>query len=464
MSRSPVSSRFVQSVCALFIIKPLIDLLWFTRMPYLGISLSPGHLVGGIVAIAGVTILLTRMQYRPFEHTLFLVFILSYIASMMWTTQFGGRLSVSHCGDHLCRVVDSLAFLHIGFLIGLRKRETEGIAILKSMLIGNSIAMSLNAAAILLGFEVAVDYGNANVRTNGLYYDPGVLAINAVQNTVFALYLASGTRGMRRHLLLIGMPAMSGLLIWNSVSRSGILLFGMTFAIYSGTFKRGVSKATSFATICIAIIATIVLLAPDMSVLNRRFDTEQFALEQISKEGMGELGFITPDKFSLGNLKYLGSSRGEVIARALGEVFRRPVELQMFGYFNSQSSHCDYVDILARNGFIGLTVYLLLLFCVWSKMYRCVIGVRRSVQRIVAGTAFCLITLYILYSFPFRPLAYTTNSWCMWCLVGWSLAWPASVVTRWKQPRLHPHRTLPEVSPGKLANGQSVHPRILSTT
>ena len=195
--RAPVSIRFVSIVSAFLFLKPLIDLTWNVKV--FG-DFSMLHVTGAIVALVGGFLFINFYQFRPVAHTLFFLFFCQHLIAAFLTYQYGTTVFRIGVADLLLRVFDSIVFLHIGYLIGLRRQQSEGALLLKSMFAGNAIALLINLVAISLGLESYFVSSDVE-RHSGLYYDPGVVGINAVQNIVFCIFLLGFREPSWRYLL-----------------------------------------------------------------------------------------------------------------------------------------------------------------------------------------------------------------------------------------------------------------------
>jgi O-antigen ligase len=256
-----------------------------------------------------------------------------------------------------------------------------------------------------------------SVREFGLYHDPGTLSNIALYNIIFTSFMY--------HLMPRKNPAwliyssvtviISLYLIYIGLSRAvfiQMIVFGL---IYVGIFRRGLGK---FVTVFFVglVIALGAILGLDYGRYTQRFQSEIIVLtdsEQVSR--------TKQDKdVDLGAMERLGSNRGQLVAYALDDILKRPAWQVMVGNFTESPSHSDYIDVLSRNGVIGLLIYLLLLFFIWLKTFSLLTSGRGKPGWAMDVLAFALINLYILYSIPFRPLSYTTLSWFMWAVIGYA--------------------------------------------
>jgi len=203
-------------------------------------------------------------------------------------------------------------------------------------------------------------------------------------------------------------------LVYLGVSRSVFLLLAVYGLIYVGIFKKGAGKAVPI------IFFGAALLVGSVAGLNYDIFAQRFSSEIKVLDTSTRIETKKDKDVDLGRFERFGSNRGQMVAYALDGIIKRPLYQLLIGDFNSTSSHSDYIDMLARNGFIGLIVYVSFLLLIWKKTLGLVIGRNREELWPLRVMAFTLITLYILYSFPFRPLSYTTMSWYMWAVIGYT--------------------------------------------
>jgi O-antigen ligase len=208
--------------------------------------------------------------------------------------------------------------------------------------------------------------------------------------------------------------------VYISVSRAAVMLLAVFALIYVGLVQKGSQKVTTTVFIVVAIFVTSAMFASQFEQFNARFSSEIQVLESADSPEPA----VTDDRVSFGRYEGLGSNRVRLWAVALDRVLQRSTAEIVFGsFFESSPSHSDYFDVLTRNGFVGLFVYVLMLLLFWKSTLFLVI--RRGIsndEKVIHALAFTLITLYIIYAFPFRPLSYTTTAWFMWAMIGFSFA------------------------------------------
>jgi hypothetical protein len=150
-----------------------------------------------------------------------------------------------------------------------------------------------------------------------------------------------------------------------------------------------------------------------------RFGTD---VEALSDRESGEVGIGAGGEVSLGKYERLGNRRVGMWADALSDILQRDVLGILLGEFARSVAHSDFIDVLARNGVVGFLLYIMLMTALplraWSQLRRA----QSDSSRTLHFMAFALLVAYLLYSFPFRPLNYTTTSWYMWVIVGLSMA------------------------------------------
>jgi hypothetical protein len=423
------TDRITQGLAIFFLIKPTLDLTWFLKVNLAGISVSPLHLSAFAFILLGGWCTLRGRRPSLIVHTLFLCFFLEHFLSIGnlllfsdMTPKFKPGDGPRWIADLLLRIFASLIALRLGCLTGMRRNVEDGVLLIKSMFLGNLIALSLNAFAMLLGYgpNTAVTTEGV-VRTAGLYYDPGILGFIAAMCFSFAIHLlhAAGKQRLFRAATLIAIP-LTALLIIQSGSKSATILIAITVCFYALVYRRGTGKISAVLILGV-IVAIMAAVRPDSSGIEQRLSRDV----KILTTGLGtDIGADRQQgRFSFGQYEGLGNNRGRITARAIDKILKRPLGILFFGYCDGRSAHCDYVDVLGRNGFVGLALYLTLLATVVVSLYVLMTKMLDGNLRTITSITLALVLMYVAYSVPFRPLYYTTYSWYMWCLVGYVLTY-----------------------------------------
>jgi hypothetical protein len=378
-----------------------------------------------------------RMPRKPLYGGIFLLFIAVNIASAVYGMLFSPRYNLIKFADVFLRVTDSYLIFHVAYGAGLKFNFSNHNRFLVAIVIGSSVALIINMFAIIFGYggETLVERGaGAFTRARGLYYDPGVLAIFATFNLIFLAYvykLIRNTKIVWKGLALV-MIGIDLYMIYISVSRAAIVLMVAFSLIYMTLAQRGVRRLTTMVVLAAIAFASLTLLDIGIEKFSARFQSE---IQVLTDEG-DSAGSSASDRVSFGKYEALGSNRVRLWAIALNRYLEGDIFELLLGSFYKQSpSHSDYFDVLTRNGAIGLLLYIGLLATVWRRTLSLSVAKVPEPERLLHVLAFTLISLYILYAFPFRPLSYTTIAWYMWAIIGFSLARYTQMTMAAKQAR-----------------------------
>lgn len=415
-----------KALIVLFVIKPFIDLFWEQSLYFGPLRVSALH-VAGVFVFAYFGVLLMRSPgASPRYGGLFMLFIALHIISIMVGLFLTEKPNLIRVVDLLLRVFDSYLIFRVAYNAGLRERYEIHYKFLWAIATGTSIALIINTIAIMLGFggeSAVVRIDDEFVRKQGLYYDPGVLGLVATFNIIFVSFLYKQVpRGkLLPRMLLIFMVLVSMYMVYISVSRAAAVLLVVFAMIYVILVQKGFQRVMTLTFIALTLVVSTVIFSEQIERYRARFNSEIQVLEGADTAAQQSLG---EDRVSFGRYEALGSNRVRLWALALDRALQRsPVELVIGSFFARSPSHSDYFDVLTRNGFVGLSVYVLMLLLIWKRTLS--LALRRDNthnDKIIHSLAFTLITLYIIYAFPFRPLGYTTTSWYMWAIIGFSFA------------------------------------------
>jgi O-antigen ligase len=281
----------------------------------------------------------------------------------------------------------------------------------------------INLAAIKLGYggvKIGSEYSRGPHREVGLYFDAGTLGNMAFFNFTFTVFGFAAARSRKTLWLLVAIASalVDLYLIAISGSRAPLVMLAVAAMGYLW-YLRG------WARIAAPILGTLLLLAAgtlfldDSSPVLERLEGDVAALES-DDPGIGQ---SMSGRVSLGKYESLGNNRGRLWADALTELFRQPTADIVFGsYFSKIRAHSDYIDIMARNGIVGLGLYVFLIYGLGLKTLTLARGATRPDHRLLQILACVLLACYAFNCFPFRPLVYTTTNWYMWTIVALALA------------------------------------------
>ena len=413
------------SLIVLFLSKPIIDMFWSQYVTIGPLHVSALHVTGVLVFFYFSFLLLRAAGAAPRYNLLFLLFIIIHIISISVGLFYTTKPNLIKIIDLLLRVLDSYLIFRVAYNAGIKGRYETHYRFLRAVVVGTSVALVINMLAIIFGFggSRVVERGAESFgRQYGLYYDPGVLALVATFNIIFIAFLYKQLPKGKplSRLLMIAMVFVSVYMVYISVSRAAVVLLVIFALIYVGLVQKGFQKVTAIAFIALAIIVSSAMFGFEADKFSARFSSEIAVLEGAGSPEPAAAG----DRVSFGQFEALGSNRVRQWAITLDTVLQRSaVEIAIGSFFGRYPSHSDYFDVLARNGIIGLFVYVLMLFLFCKRTL--FLAISRGISNddnVIHALAFTLITLYIVYAFPFRPLGYTTTSWYMWGIIGFSFA------------------------------------------
>jgi hypothetical protein len=419
----PIQDRIGRSLIVLFLVKPLIDLGYFLSFWVGRIRLAPTTVAGLLICIYFAAFRFKGSRFTPPFIRVFEAFLVINLVSILLGLVLSDNPSLNAVLVLVLKILNSYVIFFAAYTAATTYQYEDVTPFVRAIVIGSSVAVISNLVAIGTGFggSKAGPAEYSHLRETGLYYDAGVLANHAFFDLVFAIFwLHLQRRKTVLWLLFIGFLVVTDLyLIAASKSRSVMIELAVFSVIYVWLFHKRFGKI--LAPLCGAAVVAIAVLIFDIDTeeLFVRFEGDVAALQ--SDEGAGTVS--TTGEVSLGQFEGLGSNRGALWAGALTEIAHRPAHEILFGdFFSTSIAHSDYIDVLGRNGVIGLVLYLVLLAGLLRNVF---LATRRKLpdrERIVHIAAFILLVCYVLYSLPFRPLSYTTSAWYMWLMLAFSLA------------------------------------------
>jgi hypothetical protein len=412
----------------LFLVKPAIDLTWSLRTSLAGFTISPLHVSGLFILIYfGIQYIKYKQTTTPYS-IIFATFIILNIISIIIGIFVYGFKPVAIM-DMMIRISASYVIYNAAFVAGTIDRNINYNKVIMAIMIGSSIAVIINFIGIKLGYgglkEGAQD-ALAGLRERGLYYDAGGMSNVALFHIIFTvLFLHLLEKNIKKIYLLlwyifclttIGICLYA---IYLGLSRSVMLQLALFAFLYILLVQKVAGKIILSSLIVIVIMGGLI----QGDTYDRLLTRFQGDLEALEESAENEQEVINDDEgISLGKYEQLGNNRGKNWAEALTEIVDRTIIEIMLGNFRSTHAHSDYVDVLSRNGIIGLIIYLLLLLSIFFKTFTLTLIRTGEQHDMIHVWAWMLITFYIAYSFPFRPLAYTTSAWYMWAMLGFSMA------------------------------------------
>lgn len=413
----------------LFLIKPAIDLTWSFRTSLAGFTISLLHITGVVLLI------FFSIQYIKYKQTttpysiIFAIFIIINIISIIIGIFFYGFNLVAIM-DMMIRISVSYLVYNVAFIAGTIDRNINYYKVIQAIMIGSSIAVIINFIAIKLGYGGAkVGAGDAlnDLREAGLYYESGTMSNVALFHIIFTvLFLHLLEKKIKKiymflwYIFCLTTIMICIYVIYLGLSRSVMLQLALFAFLYILLVQKLAGKIILSSLILIVVMGGLI----QGDIYDRllvRFQGDMDVFEE-SAENEQEVVVDDQEGVSLGKYEQLGNNRGKNWAGALTDIIDRTAIEIMLGNFRSTIAHSDYIDIFSRNGIIGLIIYLSLLLTVFFKTLTLTLIRSGEQHDMIHVWAWMLITFYIAYSLPFRPLAYTTTAWYMWAMLGFSMA------------------------------------------
>jgi hypothetical protein len=468
---SPVNDLIGRSLIVIFLTKPIVDLFWSSGMFVGGIALTPLTVYGALVGVYFMTFRLQRGRHRPPFAGVFELFLLVVIVPPTVRIALGDDTPITDVIDISLRMVDSYLIYSAAFLAAARYQYEDFSPIVKAIILGSGIAILINVVAIQLGFGGAKPEdiaAGAPWRERGLYYDAGAMSNVAVYSLLFCVFGFSVIRTSRAAWIAFSVLVIfcDLYLIFKGKSRASVIQIMAVGLLYFSLFQRSWGRIVAPVLAALVIGIATISFDVDYGDFFGRFERDAQALSDTQS---GDVGITASGEVSLGKYEGLGNRRGAMWAEAFTEILQRDFWGITLGEFTRSVAHSDIVDVLARNGVIGFCLYAVLMCGLPLRAFGQMKRSQADASRTLHFMAFALLVAYVLYSFPFRPLNYTTTSWYMWAIVGLSMARMTVVrrapgrdaqpvedadkapETHGPRPRWNPRGPAPAISPSKPA-------------
>jgi O-antigen ligase len=412
----PIKDNVGRVLIGVFLIKPIIDLFPGAALWWGPLRLAPTTIFGALVFALLVPYVFGRRRHAPPFGRIFEAFLIVNALSIVVGIISGSNLGLVGTINMILRILDSYVIYTVAFVAARRYAYDDVTPVVTAIVVGSTIVVVLNVVAVSFGITGFVRQAPTDVsvygslRQRGLYYDPGSLANVAFFSlvfTAFRFHLARANKALWLAFALIVIFA-DLYLIAASKSRAVIIELGIFGLVYMVLYQRAWGKLAAPVVVGGIILLGTVFFKTTYEEIFLRFETDVAALEDTSGS---EAGVTTSGDVSLGKYAGLGSNRGALWAAALTEILQRPLGVLLIGDFSADArAHSDYIDVLGRNGIIGLILYVTIMVGLALKALGYARSTPRGHDRIVHFMAFTLALCYLLYAIPFRPLMYTTRA------------------------------------------------------
>ncbi len=417
--RDPIGRALI----ILFATKPFLDLFWEYYFFIGPIRVSPTTSIAFLVVIYFLPFRVKHAQFAPPYAKVFEAFIALNLAGMVIGLATNPQARGFAALETMIRILGCYLIFFCAYAAARRYEYTDTRPFLKAMVIGTAIAVILNLAAIKLGFggqKVGSAYAGGPYREVGLYFDAGSLGAFAFYNLVIAVFYYHAAKSGKGFWLVatIALVMIDLYLMALSGSRAPMVQTGIA-AMFYAWYLRGWGRIAAPIVAVLILLVTATVLVDEPGNVFERFEGDLAAIES---DGSG-VGTTMSGRVSLGKYEALGNNRGMLWANALTAIFNQSGPAIIFGsYYSRIGAHSDYIDILARNGLVGLGLYVLLIYGLCLKTLALARRATRDDFRTIQTLACLLLASYAFYCFPFRPLVYTTVNWYMWTIVALALA------------------------------------------
>lgn len=451
--RDPIGRMLI----LLFVAKPFIDLLWEYGISVGPIRLSPLTVTGFFLVAYFAPYRLKLGQHAPPFARIFEAFIALNLLGILFGLATSSNARPALALDITVRILGCYLVFFCTFAAARRYQYADAKPFMRAIVIGTAIAVVTNFLAIKLGFggaKAGTEFTSGASREAGLYYDPGTLGLVAFLNLTFTVFYFHATKKGKTLWLIVTVAfALIDLsLMAASESRTPMILLSIAALGYMW-YLRGWGRLAAPIVAGLILLLVAAVFSEQTDKFFGRFEGDVAAIESDDST----VGETSSGKVSLGKYEALGNNRGALWANALTAISHRPAGEIMFGdFFGRIGAHSDYIDILGRNGVVGLGLYVLLVYGLAFRTFSLARNATREDSRAVQSLACLLAVCYAAYCFPFRPLNYTTTNWFMWAMVALALA-AAPRLRRKSTPTIasssgssggeHPSETGPEQGP-----------------
>ena len=412
-----------RALLILFATKPFLDLFWEYYFFIGPIRVSPTTSIAFLIVVYFLPFRVKHAQYAPPYARVFEAFIALNLAGIVIGLATNPQARGFAAFETMIRILGCYLTFFCAYAAARRYEYTDARPFLKAMVIGTAIAVILNLAAIKLGFggqKVGSEYTRGPYREVGLYFDAGSLGAFAFYNLAITVFFFHAARSGKSFWLVatVALVLIDLYLMALSGSRAPMVQTGIA-AMFYAWYLRGWGRIAAPIVAVLILLVTATVLVDQPGNVFERFQGDVAAIES---DGSG-IGETMSGKVSLGKYEALGNNRGMLWANALTAIFHQSGPAIIFGsYFSRIGAHSDYIDILARNGIVGLGLYVFLIYGLCLKTLALGRRANREDYRLLQTLACLLLASYAFYCFPFRPLVYTTVNWYMWTIVALALA------------------------------------------
>lgn len=385
-------------IVVLFAIKPFIDLTW--NIPLLsigGVVLNPLRITGFCVfIIAGSLYFFQNDNKRIFNERIIWLFI--------GLNLFTSIIAIFFYNRPVMNVIDTLLKLfsaYFIYFIGHRYMENDRdkLRIISIIWITTLLVSILSIIQYSTGTYM-IDTSQGVERFAGLYNDPGTPSYNAIMSIIFGtLYIEI----LRKQKLMVPVIAritfaltvlVAAFMLKITVTKSALLMIIVFLAMWFGLYKR-----KTYIVIPLLFIGVFYIYATS---------------EAIQARMVSEIEFLTADELSMEEARHMGSGRvahWESVLTYYSEDYDIPQKL--FGNSRSFGAHNQYIAYLMQVGFVGLTVFVIILL----RFHKRLIYLYKRYKQPEIYMALTLLVIFSVTALFGHSFAWTTLLWYLMILL-----------------------------------------------
>lgn len=372
-----IFSNLRKGILILFVTKPIIDATW-------AFEVVPGFTLLQVVGILFPLITLTYfLQYRqdiksPIHSSLMYLFLISNIISALITIISNTELfSIINSSTIFLQISNLVAvYLLIPQLISNEVQFKRFIFLLLISGLFPIVTGLLQILGFLPTLKTLRTTGEL-IRISGWYYDSANMRFYAFQTLlaiVMYLTIHNHQKNIAKKLLLALYACFSIFVLYKTYSKSALVILGLSFIIYTFTTRKYLAGMLVIVTVTFFIL------------------TYKDVTQDIERLVWKEIKFIE-DKETVYTNSLL-SGRIGLWERMITQFSESDIVQQLFGYnyLIGRRAHNDFVRILIASGFIGLMIYIVILFTLGRSVLRSFIEHRDiiSIAAIVVFIAFII--------------------------------------------------------------------------
>jgi len=390
--------NFRAFITILIITKPFIDLTVNVRwLSFGGISLNSLEIIGiFLFFVLGYHYFTQRSKKEIFNERVILVFLGLQVFISFVSVSFNDRNAIL-VSAAVVRLFDAY-FIYFIFH-QLIKDDKDILKIFKLIWISTVLVGAVSSIAYIAG-TYNIDISRSITRFAGFYNDPGSPSYLAVISLIFGTLYLELLRIRKQNI-----PIIIRVIYWFTIIdlifmlRITLTKSAMLMAIVFLIGWWGVYKRKIYFILPLIIIIGFYAYSNSQEIRNRLAT---------------EIEFFTSNDLSYQTALSMGSGR---IARwdELLKFYEQKYTLfqKFFGDAHHYGAHNQYIAYLLQIGFIGLTIFLIILF----RFYKRLLFLYRKLRAPEIYMGLVFLTVFAVYGLTGHPFDYTTLLWYLMILL-----------------------------------------------